>query len=122
MKTAMWLALLLSASFAWAQSTPSDQPSNNRNNKGQVTVRGCVSKLNGDYVLTRQDPGNTYELQQADKVRLKSYLGQRVEVTGTKMTTLPTSEDAINSRLGNASPVTIRVDTIKTISKECQSE
>lgn len=121
MKTAMWLALLLSASFAWAQSTPSDQPSNNQNNNGQVTVRGCVSRLNGDYVLTKQDPGNTFQLQQADHVKLKSYLGQRVEVTGTKMTTLPTSEDAM-AKMGSASPVTIRVDTIKTISKECQSE
>ena len=122
MKTAMWLALLLlSASFAWAQATPSDQPSNNQSNNGQVTVSGCVSRLNGDYVLTKQDPGNTFQLQQTDHVKLKSYLGQRVEVTGTKMTTLPSSEDA-TAKMGNASPVTISVDSIKTISKECRSE
>jgi hypothetical protein len=122
MKTAMCFAVLLVASFAWArpgQPARSDQPSNDN---GQVTVRGCVSMLNGDYVLTKQDPGNTYELQQADKIRLKSYLGQRVQITGTKLTTLPTSEDAINARMGSASPVTIRLKSIKTISKECETK
>jgi hypothetical protein len=122
MKTAMWVAVLLTASLAWAQSdrpAKSDQPSNN-NDHGQVTVRGCVSMLNGDYVLTKQDPGNTYQLQKSDHIKLRSYLGQRVEITGTKSETIPTSEDAVNGRLGSASPVTITVKSIKTISKECR--
>jgi hypothetical protein len=118
MKKAIGIAVLLMASFAMAQS---DQPSNNRNQNGDVTVRGCVSMLNGDYVLTKQDPGNTYQLQKSDRIKLRSYLGQRVEITGTKSTTMPTSEDAVN-RMGSASPVTITVKSIKTISKECRSE
>jgi hypothetical protein len=116
MKTAIWIAVVLSAGFAWAQSDQaarSDQPS------GQVTVRGCVTMVNGDYALTKPDPGNTYELQKAEKIKLRSYLGQRVEITGTKSRTLSTSEDAINAG-GNASPVTITIQSIKTISKECQ--
>jgi hypothetical protein len=120
MKTAVWVAVLLAASFAWAQSGSSNQPSNNKNINGQVTVRGCLSMLNGDYVLMKEDPGNTYQLQGADHIRLKSYLGQRVEITGTKSETVPSSEDAVNGRLGSASPVTITVKSIKTISKECQ--
>lgn len=120
MKTAMWIAVLLSASFAWAQTGTSNQPSNNKNNNGQVTVRGCVSMLNGDYVLVKEDPGNTYQLQGADHIKLKSYLGQGVEITGTKSETIPTSEDAVNGRLGSASPVTITVKSIKTLSKECR--
>jgi hypothetical protein len=118
MKMAIGVAVLLAASFVWAQS---NQPSNNKDNHGDVTVRGCVSMLNGDYVLVKQDPGNTYELQQAEKIKLKSYLGQRVEITGTKLTTLPTSEDAINARMGSASPVTIRLKSIKTLAKECEA-
>jgi hypothetical protein len=122
MKMAMWVAVLLSASFSLAQSNKparSDQPSNNN---GQLTVRGCVTMLNGDYVLTQQDPGNTYQLQKTDHIKLKSYLGQRVEIMGTKSETIPTSEDAVNGRLGSASPVTITIKSIKTISKECRSE
>jgi|SRR5579862_726360 len=124
MKMAMSLAVLLAASLMWAQSNqnpPTNQPPSNNNN-ASVTVRGCVTMENGDYVLTKQDPGNTYQLQQADKVKLRHYLGQRVEITGTKSTTLPTSEDEINARTGSASPVTISVKSIKTISKECRSE
>jgi hypothetical protein len=124
MKMAVSVALLLAASLMWAQSNqnpPIDQPSNNSDNNGTVTVRGCVAMENGDYVLTKQDPGNTYQLQKADKVKLHKYLGQRVEVTGTKVTTLPTSEDEINGRTGSASPVTIRVNSIRTITKQCES-
>jgi hypothetical protein len=123
MKKAIGMAVLLMASFAWAQSDQparSNPPSNNHNDNGQVTVRGCVTMLNGDYVLTKQDPANTYQLQKADHIKLRSYLGQRVEITGTKSETIPSSEDAINGRLGSASPVSITVKSIKTLSKECR--
>ena len=124
MKMAVSLAVLLGASLMWAQSNqnpPTNQPSNNNDN-GTVTVRGCITMENGDYVLSKQDPGNSYQLQKAEKVKLRNYLGQRVEITGTKSTTMPTSEDQINARAGSASPVTISVKSIKTISKECRSE
>jgi hypothetical protein len=117
MKMALCLALLFSASFALAQS---NQPSNNKNENGMVTVRGCVTMLNGDYVLTKQDPANTYQLQKAEHIKLRTYLGKQVEITGTKSETIPSSEDAINGRLGNASPVTITIKSIKTLSKECR--
>ena len=119
MKKAIGMAVLLIASFAWAQS---DQTSNNHSQNDEVTVRGCVTMLNGDYVLTKQDPAVTYQLQPSGKIRLRSYLGQRVEISGEKSTTIPTSEDAINARMGSASPVTIKIKSIKTISKECRSE
>jgi len=119
MRKAIGMAVLLIASFAWAQSI---QTSNNRNQNGEVTVRGCVTIMNGDYVLTKQDPAVTYQLQPSSKIRLRSYLGQRVEITGEKSTTIPTSEDAINARMGSASPVTVKVESIKTISKECSGE
>ncbi|MBV8053393.1 MAG: hypothetical protein JOZ80_19545 [Acidobacteriaceae bacterium] len=125
MRMAMSLVVILAAILMWAQSNqnpPTNQPSNNSNNNGAVTVRGCVTMENGDYVLTKQDPGNTYQLQKADHVKLRDYLGQRVEISGTKSTTMPTSEDEINARAGSASPVSISVKSIKTISKECRSE
>jgi len=119
MKKAVGMAMLLMASFALAQS---NQTSNNRDQKADVTVSGCVTMLNGDYVLTKQNPGDTYQLEKGEKIKFRNYLGQRVEITGTKSTTIPTSEDAINARMGSASPVTIKVKSIKTISKECREQ
>jgi hypothetical protein len=118
MKCIALLLLLMSGSFGLAQATNSDQPGNNQN--GQVTVRGCVSKSAGDYILMQADAGNSYELQGTDKIKLRSYLGQRVEVRGTQSPTMATSSDE-GDREGAGSPVTITVSSIKTLSKECRS-
>jgi len=79
------VALLLSGSFLLAQdSNPSATNQNNsKDSKGQITVQGCVDRERGDYVLIQQDPGMTYELKGAEKVKISKYFGQRVEVTGT---------------------------------------
>jgi hypothetical protein len=111
--------LLLSSIFLLAQdnsSSPSQQKS--KNAKGEVTVQGCVGRFGGDYILSKQDPGVTYQLQATGKIKLRKYLGQRVEVTGSEAPTMSTSSDALN-RSGSASPVTILIDSIKTISKDC---
>jgi hypothetical protein len=107
------VAVMLSASFALAQDKPADASNNSKN---QVTVQGCVSRSNGDYILLKQDPGVSYELQAGSKIKLRSFLGQQVEVTGQKSASLSTSSDAESK---SASPVTITVTSIKTISKEC---
>jgi hypothetical protein len=97
--------MLLSASFLLAQDS-----------KGPVTVQGCVSRSSGDYILTKQDPGISYELQASGKTKLKQYLGQQVEVTGTESPSLSTSSDTSRR---SASPVTLTITSIKTIAKEC---
>jgi hypothetical protein len=111
-------AFLLSTGFVIAQDTKPATPSpdNSQAPKGQMTVQGCVTRSNGDYILIKQDPGDTYELQASGKVKLHLYLGQRVEVTGKQSPSLSTSTDA-ESKSG--SPVTITVTSIKTIDKEC---
>jgi hypothetical protein len=114
----LWLVLLLlSGSFLLAQDSNSGTMSqdNAKDSKGQTTVRGCVSRANGDFVLIRQDPGNTYELQATHKIKLSRYLGQRVEVTGTQSPSLSTSSDAARAQ----SSVTLTISSIKTIDKEC---
>lgn len=105
--------LLLSASFVLAQDT-----TNNRvdNSNGAVTVQGCVSRSSGDYILMKVDPAVTYELQGSRKIKLSNYLGQFVEVTGSKSTTMASSSD---TERRSASPVTLTVTSIKTIQKEC---
>ena len=116
----LWLVLLLSGSFLLAQdSTPSTTSQNNSKvSKGQVTVQGCVSRASGDYVLTRQDPAMTYELQATGKTKLRQYLGQQVEVTGTTSPSLSTSSDAL-ARMGSPASVTLTITSIKTVAKEC---
>jgi hypothetical protein len=66
----------------------------------------------------KQDPGVSYQLQATGKIKLRRYLGQRVEVTGSETPTMSTSSDALN-RSGSASPVTILITSIRTVSKEC---
>jgi len=113
----LWFVLLLSCGFLLAQdSNPSQH--NSKASKGQVTVQGCVGRSTGDYILTKQDPGMTYELQATGKIKLRKYLGQRVEVTGTESPSMSTSSDAI-ARMGSPASVTLTITSIKTIEKEC---
>jgi hypothetical protein len=102
------------------QSASADQhPS--KKSKDEITVSGCVSKSNTDYILMQTDPGNSYELQGSHKLRFRQYLGQKVEVTGVEAPSMSTSSDYL-ARSGAASPVTITVRSIKTISKRCSAD
>jgi hypothetical protein len=115
-----WFALLLSGSLLVAQDTPAANTKERKTkaSKEEVTVQGCVGRSSGDYVLTKQNPAMTYELQATGKTRLRNYLGQRVEVTGTESPTMSSSSDAMN-KTGSAAPVTLTISSIKTIDKEC---
>jgi hypothetical protein len=113
MKKLILVALALSGSFLFAQNSSNDS-------KGQITITGCVSRSNGDYILMRTDPGVTYELQASGKTRLKHYLGQRVQVTGSESPTLSSSSDA-TAKEGSAAPVTLNITSIKSIDKDCSA-
>jgi hypothetical protein len=119
MKT-LWVVLLLSGSFLLAQGQTAASASGHKAkaSKDEVTVQGCVGRSSGDYVLTKQNPAMTYELQATGRTRLRNYLGQHVEVTGTEGPTLSTSSDALN-KTGSASSVTLTISSIRTIDKEC---
>src|SRR5579864_6448521 len=117
----MWLVLLVfSGIFLLAQDSGTGGlgQDNSKHAKGQVTVQGCVSRASGDYILMKQNPGLTYELQATGKIKLRQYLGQRVEVTGKESPSMSTSSDSL-TKTGSASPVTLTVTSIKTIAKEC---
>ena len=112
-------ALLLSSTLLLAQDSNNTMPRENaKDSKGQVTVQGCVGRSSGDYVLTKQNPGMTYELHATGKIKLRNYLGQRVEVVGTESPSLSTSSDAMN-KTGSAASSTISVSAITTINKGC---
>ena len=121
----MTLVLALCASISLAAQTTNpqaagpDQKSNKH--KDEVMVRGCIGKQNGDYTLMQADPGNTYQLEKSRKMHLAAYLGQEVEITGREYPSMATSSDYL-ARSGVASPVTIRIRLIKTISKRCGAD
>jgi hypothetical protein len=121
MKTLLCV-LLLSGSLLLAQDGASAKTNQQGDNdsKGQVTMRGCVSRSNGDYTLIKQDPAVTYELQGTHKIKLRHYLGQRVEVTGSESPTMASSSDAMN-KIGSAAPITLTVTSIKTLDKNCSA-
>jgi len=112
--------LMLSSGFLLAQSgnAPATDQSNAQAAKGQVTVRGCVDRERGDYILLQQDPAATWELQGTGKIKVSKYFGQQVEVTGRQVTSLPTSSDSLTNSSA-PSPVTIMVSSVKVLSKSC---
>jgi len=112
--------LLLSASFLLAQdnnpSTASQHKS--KSSKDEMTLQGCVGRASGDYILIKQNPAITYELQATGKIKLRQYLGQRVEVTGKESPSMSTSSDAL-TKTGAPSSVTLTITSIKTVAKQC---
>ncbi len=108
-------ALLLSGGLLLAQDNAAKTDAA-KDSKGEITVTGCVSRANGDYVLMKWNL--SYQLQPARKMRLKNYLGHRVEITGDTSPTLSTSSDAIN-KVGSASSLTLNIHSIKTLDTEC---
>ncbi len=114
MRTVLFV-LLLSGTVLLAQDTA---PNNSKDSKGQETIQGCVNRSSGDYILMKQNPGVSYQLQATGKIRLRHYLGQRVEVIGSESPTMSTSSDSIN-RMGSAAPVTLTITSIRTIDKDC---
>jgi hypothetical protein len=117
----IWIVtLLLSGRLLLAQdSHPATSDLATKDSKGQATLQGCVSRSSGDYTLIKQNPAMTYELQGSRKIKLRHYLGQRVEVTGSESPTMSSSSDAMN-RTGSAAPVTLTITSIRTIDKDCR--
>jgi hypothetical protein len=114
----LFFALLLASSFLLAQDSTGQGTS--KTSKGQVTIQGCVSRSSGDYILMKEDPAVTYELQPSNKIKLSRYLGQRVEVVGTESPSMSTSSDT-SARSGSPSPETLTITSIKTLAKECSA-
>ena len=112
-KTTVFVLLFVGGCLIAQSGQTQSQPSTKA--KGRVTVQGCLSRQSGDYILTQSDPSNSYVLHAADNIKLGQYLGQQVEVTGTKSPTLSDSSDAGRS----TSAVMLTASSVKSISKEC---
>jgi hypothetical protein len=86
--------------------------------KHQFTVHGCLRRPSvGDYFLVHSDVGKIYELDSTREIEFDDYMGQRVEVIGTESPGLSSSK---RSSFRVARPLTIMVDSIRTVSKRCK--
>ncbi len=119
MKKMTLLAVLFAVSTLTASGPGQSSGANKRHSKNpEVTEQGCLDSQKGDYVLMQTDPGNTYELEASRKIKLGPHLGEQVEVTGWERPSLLTSSDIFLPYRG-VSAVTIVVDSIRTIAREC---
>jgi hypothetical protein len=118
MRKLCFAVVLLAGSWLVAQDSAGNHQKEMKDSKGEITVQGCVGRSSGDYVLIKQHPEMTYELQGTHNIKLRHYLGQRVEVTGSESPSLSTSSDAMN-KTGSAASTTLTVSSIRTIDKEC---
>jgi hypothetical protein len=120
MRKVCLLLLLFSGSFVLTQDGDSSATSqdNSKDSKGQqVTVQGCVGRFGDDYTLTRVNAEQTYQLQ-GNGVKLRDYLGQMVEVTGTTGASLGTTAPN-EATTGSASPITLTVTSVRKIEDKC---
>jgi len=106
------ISLLLSVDQS-RLATASQQTS--RNSDNQITVTGCVSRMNTQFVLIESTRNNTYQLEADKKFKLGSYLGHEVEITGVESNSISNSAGRI------ASPVMITVRAIKAVNERCSS-
>ena len=121
MKKITYVIVLCAASLLVGRSDakqPGSQSRNPSSSRGDITVQGCVAMSTGYYILMRTEPGNTYNLEEASgTVKLGSYLGEQVEVTGWESPQLSNSSSVFYSTA--ASAVTVMVTSIKTLAGRC---
>ena len=116
MNRSIVFAIVLAGGWLAAQAYQDQAQQPAKEKPGPVSVQGCVSRSSGDFTLMQSDPGNTYVIRPSGKLKLDPYLGQQVEVTGYET---PTTSTSSNYNRRPASAVTIVVESIKTISKQC---
>jgi hypothetical protein len=129
MRHILFLAVLLfGATWALAQSdqnqtSPSEQTPTTQgemsptNSGGNMTVEGCLSGSDGNYMLTDKN-GTTYQLT-GDTAKLSNHVGHEIKVTGSK------SASAMSPSGGGTntgeSKQTLQVSSFKHVSKTCSS-
>ena len=118
--------LLLGVSWAAAQHYPSQTSPSQTTPTGagaEITVQGCLSGSDGNYMLTDKR-GNTFQLT-GDTAKLSEHVGHEIRVTGTasSASAAPSSGKAGEEKEGEAggSSLQLEVTSVKHISKTCQS-
>jgi hypothetical protein len=115
------LTLLLSAAWLQAQDQYGSQAGSSQTGtaaSGQTTVQGCLQGADGNYTLTDKS-GTTYQLQ-GDTKKLTAHVGHEVQITGSTSGASATSS-SMGAQAGGAQQPTLTVQSMKHVSKACQS-
>jgi hypothetical protein len=86
-------------------------------NKGDVTVTGCVSRLNTSFILMQSEPAQSFKLEGNKKVKLEQYLGKEVEITGEESHSMSSSSPSAST----SNPLTLVIHSIKIVQKRCSA-
>lgn len=91
MRKAIIFAVLLVTGGLMAHGNQDESQGPAKGQKRQLTAQGCVSRSIDRYILMQPDQGHSYGLEATRKIKFDHYLGQHVDVTGSKSPTLNTS-------------------------------
>jgi hypothetical protein len=114
--------LLLSSALLFAQNRTQSQDDSNASGNGSATsVQGCLSGTDGNYTLTDKQ-GTSYQLI-GDSSKLAEHVGHEIRVTG--IASSASSNDtsgtsATGATSGESGTQTLRVSSLKHISKTCE--
>jgi PEGA domain len=121
MKKITYLLVLCTVSLLVGRSdakAPSNESRNAVSSRGDITVQGCIARSTGYYTLMQTEPGNTYNLEEAIRtIKLGSYLGEQVQVTGWESPQLSNSSSVFYGTAPSA--VTVMVMSIKALAERC---
>jgi hypothetical protein len=119
--------LVLSASWALAQTSSSGSNYGNNSNTNNATqassanktsVEGCLSEANGKYTLTDQS-GTEYQLT-GRTAALKAHVGHTIRVTGEEMMAGTGKPGAMSNEEAQGKP-TFKVSSFRHISSTCKN-
>jgi len=133
MRHVLFLAVLLSgATWALAQSdqdqtSPSDQTATTQgemsaaSSGGNVTVEGCLSGSDGNYMLTDKN-GTAYQLT-GDTAKLTDHVGHEIKITGSTSSSAmaPSGGGGTDTGAADTSKKTLQVYSFKHVAKTCSS-
>jgi len=97
------------------QVEPSKEDRQGSKKTDLITVTGCVSRLNSNFILEESARSHSYQLQGGEQLKLENYLGKEVEVSGTETTPMTTS----SPRASTANPVALDIHSIKLLQPRC---
>jgi hypothetical protein len=128
MRHLLLLSVLLCASWAIAQNSPSQTNSTQStptqaatgDTGSQTTVQGCLSGSDGNYTLTDKN-GNSFQLK-GDTAKLSEHVGHEIKITGALNSASASSGGGSNTmgQTGTASQQqTIEVSSMKHVAKTC---
>lgn len=82
-----------------------------------IIVTGWVSRLNSSFILEESRRSHSYQLQADKQLKLESYLGKEVEISGAETTPMTTS----SPRVSTANPIAIDIHSIKDLQSRCSA-